>query len=247
MTLNPALALLEQALVDPAPWLRPYLPIARSVLSDAHAFGIVDALNRHRPLSLQDIQFEAHSALPPGEAYEAFIARTARVPTRDNLHDFFNGLVWLTHPHTKRRLNQLQASEIARTGIRAQRGAVRDALTLFDENAAVLGVPPVLVEALRRRDWSTLFVTQRAFWSDASIVIFGHALLEKLLHPRKAMTAHVWLVDAIDDVSIAATLTSDRLAAKDFLPLPVLGVPGWCVGNEAPAFYTDAAVFRSAR
>ena len=36
-------------------------------------------------------------------------------------------------------------------------------------------------------------------------------------------------------------------AAKPFLPLPVLGLPGWCVENESPAFYDDAAVFRPPR
>jgi hypothetical protein len=29
--------------------------------------------------------------------------------------------------------------------------------------------------------------------------------------------------------------------------LPVLGVPGWWVGNEAPDFYCDDAVFRPAQ
>ena len=39
-------------------------------------------------------------------------------------------------------------------------------------------------------------------------------------------------------------LTSQVLAAKPHLPLPVLGVPGWWDANEAPGFYDDNAVFR---
>ena len=31
------------------------------------------------------------------------------------------------------------------------------------------------------------------------------------------------------------------------LPLPVLGVPGWCDANGDPAYYEDVAVFRPAR
>ncbi|MGZ8273487.1 MAG: DUF3025 domain-containing protein, partial [Burkholderiaceae bacterium] len=31
-------------------------------------------------------------------AYEAHVARTGEVPTRDNAHDFFNALVWLAFP-----------------------------------------------------------------------------------------------------------------------------------------------------
>jgi len=37
------------------------------------------------------------------------------------------------------------------------------------------------------------------------------------------------------------------LSAKDFLPLPVLGVPDWWAANEDPNFYNDAAVFRIPR
>ena len=73
------------------------------------------------------------------------------------------------------------------------------------------------------------------------------ALLEKLMQPRKAITAHVWLVDSLADHAVAASLTVERLAAKPFLPLPVLGVPGWWSSNEDSDFYQDPAVFRPAR
>ncbi len=67
------------------------------------------------------------------------------MPTRDNLHDFFNGLAWLHFPQAKRCLNELQAAEIdQRRRGRPPRGPLRDALTLFDENGAVLDAPPVL-------------------------------------------------------------------------------------------------------
>ena len=76
-------------------------------------------------------------------------------------------------------------------------------------------------------------------------VVFGHALLEKLMKPRKAITAHVWVVDEMSDESVAASLTPERLQAKPFLPLPVLGVPGWWDGNSDAGFYDDVSVFRS--
>lgn len=196
-------------------------------------------------------QFVPASDLPEGQAYEAFIARSGCLPTRDNRHDFFNALMWLHRPALKRRLNILQASEIDRYGIQRQRGPVRDALTLFDENGAVLHAPSPLVEALRRRDWHGLFVTQRALWADANLALFGHALLEKLCQPRKALTAHVLVCGPLDppdprDPQAADPLlmSADDWAAKPFLPLPVLGVPGWWPANEAPGFYDDAAVFR---
>lgn len=200
-------------------------------------------------------RFVPPSSLPAGEAYEAFIHRTGGVPTRDNLHDFFNGLVWRRFPRTKWRLNELQATDIAERGIGPRRGALRDALTLFDENTALLQAPQALADALRRRDWQALFSTHRALWAKATLTLFGHALMEKLaLQPRKAVTAHAWLLSAaplagtVDDAELEhqllPTLTPPTLAAKPFLPLPVLGVPGWWPGNETPGFYDDPSVFR---
>ena len=179
--------------------------------------------------------------LPEAEAYESFIARTDSVPTRDKLHDLFNGLVWLTQPAIKRRLNALQAEAIAEAGVGAKRGALRDALTLFDENGAWLQAPAELSAALRSRDWRALFITHRSLWADARLVIVGHALLEKLATaPRKPLTAHVLLEDPL-------SLSADQWAAKPFCPLPVLGVPGWWPGNETSTFYDDEAVFRPGR
>jgi hypothetical protein len=246
-TMEAALATLATLLQSPPPWLLPHAQVARRIVSAGKSHSVADALNAAGAESVDFVRFVAQSELPAGEAYEAFIARTGCVPTRDNLHDLFNGLLWLSYPKTKRRLNSLQAQQIASLGTAGPRGALRDALTLFDENAAVLQAPAPLVDALRRRDWYTLFVERRADWQSAQLVLFGHALLEKLMQPRKAITAHVWLVDAIHDETLASSLNSERLSAKDFLPLPVLGVPGWWAANEEPGFYDDAEVFRPRR
>ena len=186
-------------------------------------------------------------------AYEQYIWDTRRVPTRDNLHDFFNGLVWLQFPHTKRRLNQLQAQAIAADGVQAVRGPLRDALTVFDENGALLQAPPALWDALGARDWHALFIGLRPLWSEARLLLFGHALLEKLVLPRKPMVAHVYQAPlAIDSIAkldgwLARDVQPQAWSAKPFTPLPVLGVPGWWAANEAPGFYADAQVFRPPR
>ena len=262
-----------------APWLAPYRASGRRVLGaglpaagmdEGAAAGrhggegwVARALDACVPLppagpggpvaTSPAIRFVPQSRLPAGEPYERFIFETGSVPTRDNLHDFFNGLVWLRHPRTKRHLNALQAAEIARHGIGATRGPLRDALTLFDENGAVLDAPPELWRALLARDWQGLFVTHRDLWREARLRIFGHALLEKLVTPRKPMTAHVLVAGAPDsgraddDEALAALLDPEQLRAKPFVPLPVLGVPLWWEGNERPGFYDDADVFRPAR
>ena len=239
------------------PWLAPWRERGEPLAAHALQVGLVEALNARVTDAMRlrsgRLRFIEQAALPAGEPYEAYIDRTACVPVRDNLHDYFSGLVWLAHPALKRRLNELQAAQLAVAERGASRGTVRDVLTLFDENAALLQAPTVLVEALRRRDWQRLFVTERAAWAQARLTLIGHALLEKLERPRKAITAHVWVVAPSQSGSecvvdaLAGSLTPQSLAAKPYLPLPVLGVPGWWAENEAPAFYRDATVFRAAQ
>ena len=234
------------------PWLEPYREIAALLESQAVGAGsVAELLDRVRArrggvaLAAGPLQF-VPAEVAAEEPYESFIARTASVPTRDNLHDLFNGIVWLRFPRIKRRLNELQAAQIALHGIGATRGAVRDALTLFDENAACLQAPERLAQALRERDWQTLFVTHRRAWQAAKLTVFGHALLEKLCLPRKPVTAHVWLLPVEGELQSLGleALTPARLARKPYHPLPVLGVPGWWPANEVAGWYDDAAVFR---
>jgi hypothetical protein len=241
------LASLAATVQTPPQWVAPYLPLLQRLLCGNQCDSVATALNAVRNLATDNLCFAEHSALPAGESYEAFIARTACIPTRDNLHDLFNGVIWLTYPHTKRRLNALQAQQIAAHGVTGSRGAVRDATTLFDENAALLRAPDALVDALRRRDWNTLFIQQRSLWRSARLTIFGHALLEKLMQPRKAITAHVWVVPEMTDTAIASSLNREQLVAKPFMPLPILGVPGWWTPNADPQFYADQSVFRVPR
>jgi Protein of unknown function (DUF3025) len=217
------------------------------------------------------VRFVPQSSLPSGVAYEQFIFDTRQCPTRDGLHDFFNALYWDRFPCTKARLNQLQAEQIAVQGSVTHRGtvrgSVRDALTVFDENGALLIAPPELWEALIAMDWQRLFVTLRPLWKQARLVPFGHALLEKLVHPRKPITAHVYMaqftiknialetMDTSDtaqfytlfDAWITADLSAEKLASKPFAPLPILGVPNWWADNDNPQFYDDDTVFRKRR
>ena len=236
-------------------WSQPWLT-AFKASGEAVAQVLASSLPLHQALNAAPgtaTRFVPQQALPDGEAYEHFIFNTGQCPTRDNLHDFFNGLCWITFPQTKKKLNQLQAAEIAKAGVQPLRGAVRDALTVFDENAAFLIAPQPLWDALLARDWTMLFITLRPLWKEAQLILFGHALLEKLVHPRKAVTAHVYRAQpAMNSIAtmneldswIAAGLSAEILAAKPFTPLPVLGVPGWWPDNENFSFYKDSQVFR---
>lgn len=212
----------------------------------------------------QRLAFIAQDELPPGAAYEAHIAATGCVPTRHNLHDFFNASVWFAFPRVKAALNARQSAAIDALGVGPTRGGVRDALTLFDENALLFAcAEPALESALRGFDWQKLLVANRDAWGAACEVrCFGHALLEKLIAPYKACTGHAWIVpvpqvyfswpDAkrnayLDQIVSSALLANAELTSRMFAPLPVLGIPGWWAANEAPSFYDDPAVFRAGR
>jgi hypothetical protein len=243
-------------------WRRAALASYPAYLSTLNADAHTDphVTGQGKPLS-----FIAQDELPAGASYEGHIAETGCVPTRYNLHDFFNAAMWFQYPRIKAALNAGQAAEIDVLGIGPTRGAARDALTLFDENAILFACADAsLAAALRAFDWRTLLGEQRAAWGlRCEARIFGHALLQKLVVPYKACTGHAWIVEvepayfsasasdagrrAILDHAVSERLKSEAISSRSFTPLPVLGVPGWWHENEVPSFYDDSQVFRSGR
>lgn len=261
---------------DVLDWQRPWLSLLQPLAASIRAAGDWRAalngaaasidLRNHRALP---IRFVPQADLPQGTAYEAFISATGCVPTRDNLHDFFNALVWLTFPQIKVQLNALQAAEIARSNAASDgahagntgRGKLRDGATIFDENAALLLTSDAaLVTALRNHQWHDVFIARRTtFGREWDVCLFGHALMEKLVTPRKAITAHAWVVPvdqaffamqaderrAWIDAAVAMQL-ANGVVTSDFTPLPVLGVPDWW-DRQGAEFYDDVTVFRPKR
>jgi hypothetical protein len=245
-----------------APWLQALKPVAQPILEAADwRQALNDAasdrqLRNYRGLP---VRFVPQMALPKEVAYEAFIGQSGAVPTRDNLHDFFNALVWLTFPCIKAELNALQSTAIERAlskndSLPEKRGALRDAVTLFDENAALVVTDDASVEVeLREHRWQEVLWDRRERFENGTCrtFLFGHALMEKLTMPYKAITAHAWIVKAEEfslssiDALVAQSITYG-LSTRDFTPLPVLGVPGWWPDQDED-FYKDTAVFRPKR
>ncbi len=254
-----------------APWWRPLGPWLATLQGAEPNAATIDELNRCAgarqlrneagvPLTFA-LAREALSAV----AYETRIAAAGEVSTRlggrDGWHDWFNAVVWLAWPRLKARLNRLHEQMIVAEPDR--RGRVRDALTLFDENGAlVITTVPTIGPALRAHRWQTLFVDQREQWlRSVRVLLFGHGLMQRMLRPYRSLCAKAWIVEvqsdalaAIDagqldslDAAVAATMTSTSLDPCGLAPLPVLGVPGWWPANEDPSFYDDRAVFRPAR
>ncbi len=225
------------------------------------------------------VEFVSQNASAEGKGYEQFIANTGKIPTRDNLHDLFNGSIWLTFPKTKALLNYYHMLEIAKQSDepanQKSRGRVRDAITVFDENGAVLVTSePSIGEALIHFDWQGSLINSRANWdnprqpqanSKATVYIFGHALLEQLIQPRKPLCAHSIVINVSQDFFGLLTaeriiylddklaeymddlLSQDTVTPRQLAPLPILGVPHFWSENSNADFYKDDFVFRRGR
>ena len=257
-----------------APWLAPFAPLVAGLAEPAAAGhwavclqGLNALAGARRLTNSQGCPLRFIEATPLDLPYERHIFETGQVPTRTGegaWHDFFNALVWLRFPLIKARLNALQAQALARDGVAGRRGGLRDAATLFDENAALVVLDPgPRLAAWQRHDWPGLFGSGPPGSAPWRPVLFGHALLDKLRAPYKSICAHAWVIgdaplvaalpvagepadDLLDrlDAAVAAALAESTLHRDAFLPLPVLGVPGWWPASAEPGFYDDPAVFR---
>jgi len=260
------------------PWLAEQTRL-REALSVLSAPARLEQLNERaqaaciRTQSGQVLQFVDQSQLPAGQSYEAFIHDTGKVPTRATgegaVHDLYNALMWLRWPCSKAVLNARHVTsvrgdpggETERTDqdpARRQRGWLRDRLTLFDESGLVWACTDErLNAALQGFRWHELFVERRALLQ-ASLTarVFGHAVLQKLERPYKAITAHALI---LPDVSEESPIDLDARLARvlalawrhppepALCPLPVLGLPGWSADNQAAGFYADTKIFRPGR
>ncbi len=204
--------------------------------------------------------------VPPrddGLAYECRVWEVAEVETRpDNWHDYFNALVWLNFPASKRAVTAAHVAAMQPRG--EARGKVRDALTHFDEcGIVVLSTQADLLDLLRTFQWKALFVERRSEVRSAMrFVVFGHATYEALLQPFRGLTAKAVLhevspdclqmerdaLNAAVDQLLAADLASGRyVRPRDFQPLPLLGIPGVTAESEDAAYYDDSWQFRPGR
>jgi hypothetical protein len=201
-----------------------------------------------------------------GEPYEKRVFSYGKVLTRDrNWHDLFNALVWITFPKTKAVINRHHYREMQTREGGETRGAVRDALTLFDESGVIVAsVDAGLSGLLTGFQWKELFWTRRDdVIRRMRFHLFGHALYEKALSPYKGVTGKSIIVEvsarelerplpqqlASLDAQLARSFADKRLVAatEDYAPLPVLGVPGWTPENAFERYYEDVQQFRPGR
>lgn len=197
--------------------------------------------------------------------YELRIAHEGEIATRENWHDLFNALQWLSFPHSKAMISELHAQMLGTRGHaeRRSRSIERDVLTLFDESGIIVtSSDPALLDLVRTFQWKTLFVTRRAdVMRHMRFFLGGHSLLEKMLDPYIGIVGKALLFEVDADFtswSFTQQLSeADRRAAawlatletvtstRVLHPLPLLGIPGWDIRNEAANFYDNTDYFRA--
>lgn len=275
--------LIEFAKIDSnQAWLAPLLPIHQAFKNSFDGGELSDWLNGyfcqqgvhiHNSHGIS-LHFTSQSDLPHGTAYEQFIHQTGKIPTRNNLHDWFGACIWYVFARTKALLNAKHIANFDKN----VRNRLRDTITIFDENGAVLVVCDddtghAIGHSLQHFNWQGCLIDTRSQWHDpqnpkdsdkAQLFIFGHALLEQLTCPRKPLCSHTLIINmpqtffALDLPSkltaldkrlcqILNDLLIDGVTPRCFSPLPILGVPHFWQENLNADFYQDSFVFRSGR
>ena len=202
------------------------------------------------------------------ERYEARIHLRGEMVFRErNWHDLLNVLAWLTFPRAKAALNARHYAALrAQNAVGAtNRGPAQDALTLFDEGGVIVAsCDDQLLTMIHEFRWKELFWHNRdEVRSRMRFMLFGHALYEKALRPFIGITGRGILLKT--EPGLLAQPPGERLAALDsrvaacvsesgsltapraLAVVPVLGVPGWCPGNEQESYYDNTDYFRPGR
>lgn len=200
--------------------------------------------------------------------YEAFIAQNKQVPSRGNWHDFYNALVWSQLPNTKMTFNKLHNQEIQQYGEK-KRTPIRDRLTHFDEcGLLVFTDNEQLKQDCGDHNWVELFLKNKHCWGiNTEIIIVGHAIWEMLMNPFIGLTGKVRFIEVSTntlselnrdisqhnykqaDYLINQHLLHNRVLEqnKPWLPLPVLGIPGWSIFPQTSEFYLNTDYFMPKR
>jgi len=206
------------------------------------------------------------NSLPyPEMSYEERIYHTGIISTREkNWHDFFNAMIWVLFPQTKKFLNYLHIQELENQP-NTQRTIARDAITHLDESGVIIvSSQQSLIDGLRSHNWLDVFYQQRDLWSkNIAAYIFGHGIYEKALFPFIGFTGKMYAIKVENDFFNQNKLLQykqlDQLLYQDIeqknalkdnnmlSPLPVLGIPGWTEENEQKDFYLNKNYFRPAK
>jgi len=194
------------------------------------------------------------------DQYEPRVYLKKELQTRTkNWHDFFNALVWLSFPNTKKTLNSLHFDTSSNRAPGTNRSTLENRITQFDEcGAVIVSSNNKLLDLIRNHQWKELFIDHKdSFSREIKCVVFGHAIFEKALSPYIGMTCHCILIEnhkLLKEVQEAnytgldlylSELWQQDISNKPrrFNALPVLGIPGYWP-DQSILFYNNENYFR---
>ena len=248
--LNPALFAQLPLYAPLQTWLKQGLTSAEELTAEARRRGLLTGGG-------QALSFVAATST---EGYELQAFRDGTVETRaNNWHDLFGAYVWLAFPRSKAVLNRRHWQALASAD--GRRGALRDALTQFDEcGVVVLCTDMRLWQDIGAHRWREVFAERRQeVTQHLRFLVYGHGSYDALRAPfiglcGKAVCFEVaalpdTLVEqvALADGLLAQLFEREDLAKQRWQPLPLLGLPGATADNENPAYYDDQRQFRPLR
>jgi hypothetical protein len=207
------------------PWWADYLPFLDQLKGTQ--IPACEQLNSLLPRGLKSESGQAIHFVPSTElddgAYEHRIYTTGQVSTRpDNWHDLFNALVWMRFPRIKIAMNTLHYHAYSQQTA-GRRGALRDALTLFDECGVIV------------------FSHLSPYKSMPAKALLVQLDTTAMTLPREELLVYL-------DQQLAELLLAGNILTKPacLAPLPLAGVPGWWPSDEQDdGFYADPQVFRA--
>jgi len=194
------------------------------------------------------------------EQYEPRVYLKGELQTRlKNWHDFFNALIWLKFPITKKMLNALHYEQARLREAGSNRSTLENRITQFDEcGAVIVSNDQKLLDLIENHQWQDLFINEmQQFDSNLQCVIFGHAIFEKAMNPYIGMTCHCILIndskllndvhqgnfEALDKKIAIFWKNAHKIENLKLKPLPLLGIPGyWHLQNSE--FYKNTSYFR---
>lgn len=202
------------------------LAAAMAPFREHRVFPTIDEWNAHVPSGLTSvagapIRFIPQPPKRPDRMpYDESIYTHGQVPSRsDNWHDFFNMLVWLTFPLTKRAINARQRAAFRPHA--SARTPEQDALAMLDEGGALVVTNEDIDDVVNRGDAEALAKT------NARVIVLGHAIYEHLVvgaGPVRAFAQVIRVTDpAAADRELAAMLErAPPLYDKSRLALPIV-------------------------
>ena len=203
------------------------------------------------------------------EHYEVRIAERKEVETRQECwHDLCNALIWKAYPKSKWALHQRYYTSLCKRkkewSRSARRSTEEDLCTVINENAVLIAYLDEQDRALIQSfSWHELFWKRRAGLTERMELFFwGHALLEKSMHPYIGMTGHGIFIPVTRDFFTSSArekiehldmvlhnLISGQTisSVQDLSPFPILGFPGFWDDAEEESFYDNKWYFRAGR